>query len=58
MIGVVHALVPEIKTRGNEVKDRGFFDYEYFRKVCQYKLINYMISKNPEKKAEYSKKFL
>jgi hypothetical protein len=53
----VHALVPEIKTRGNEVKDMGFFDYEYFRKVWQYKLINYMISKNPEKKAEYLKMF-
>ena len=25
----VHALVPEIKTRGTEVKDMGFFDYEY-----------------------------
>ena len=34
-----------------------FFDYEYFRKVWQYKLINYMISKNPEKKAEYLKMF-
>ncbi|MBU3099321.1 MULTISPECIES: hypothetical protein [Clostridium] len=53
----VHALVLKIKTRGNEVKDMSFFDYEYFGKVWQYKLINYMISKNSEKRAKYLKLF-
>ncbi|MBU3228121.1 transposase [Clostridium algidicarnis] len=53
----VHALVPEMKIIWNEVKVMEFFDYKYFRKVWQYKLINYMISKNPKKKAEYLKMF-
>jgi hypothetical protein len=34
-----------------------YLDYKYFRKVWQFKLINYMISKKPEKKAEYLKMF-
>ena len=53
----VHALVPEIKTRGKEVKDMEYLDYKYFRKVWQFKLINYMISKKPERKAECLKMF-
>ena len=53
----VHAFVPEIKTKGNEVKDMEYLDYKYFRKVWQFKLINYMISKKSEKKAEYLKMF-
>lgn len=38
-------------------KDMEYLDYKYFRKVQQLKLINYMISKRPEKKAEYLKMF-
>lgn len=53
----VHALIPEIKTRGKEVREMGYIDYEYFKKIWQYKLINYMISKKPEKKSEYLKMF-
>ena len=53
----VHALIPEIKTRGKEVREMGYFDYEYLKKIWQYKLINYMISKKPEKKSEYLKMF-
>lgn len=49
----VDALIPEIKIRGKEVREMGYFDYEYFKKIWQYKLINYMISKKPEKKSEY-----
>jgi hypothetical protein len=29
----MHALIPEIKTRGKEVEEMGYFDYEYFRKI-------------------------
>ncbi len=53
----VHALIPEIKIKGQEVKEMAYLEYEYFRKVWQYKLINYMISKRPEKKQEYLKLF-
>lgn len=53
----VHALIPEIKIKGEEVKEMAYLDYEYLRKVWQYKLINYMISKEPNKKAEYLKMF-
>ena len=53
----VHALIPEIKIRGKEIKEMAYLDYKYLRRVWQYKLINYMISKNHEKKAEYLKMF-
>ena len=53
----VHALIPEIKIRGKEIKEMAYLDYKYLRRVWQYKLINYMISKKPEKKTEYLKMF-
>jgi hypothetical protein len=53
----VHALVAEIKMRGKEVVEMPYLDYEYLRKVWQYKLINYMMKKKPNKKAEYFKMF-
>jgi hypothetical protein len=53
----VHLLVAEIKMKGKEIKEMSYFEYEYFRKVWQYKLINYMIGKRPEKKAEYLNMF-
>jgi hypothetical protein len=33
----VHALIPEIKTRGKEVREMAYIDYEYFKKIWQYK---------------------
>lgn len=48
---------PEIKIRGKEVREMEYIDYEYFKKIWQYKLINYMISKKPEKKSEHLKMF-
>jgi hypothetical protein len=53
----VHALIPEIKIKGKEVKEMAYLDYKYLRKVWQYKLINYMVSKRPEKKGEYLRMF-
>ena len=53
----VHALIPEINIRGKEIKEMAYLDYKYLRRVWQYKLINYMISKKPEKKTEYLKMF-
>jgi Putative transposase/Transposase zinc-binding domain len=53
----VHALVAEIKMKGKEVVEMSYLDYEYLRKVWQYKLINYMIKKEEKKKAEYLKMF-
>jgi len=53
----VHALVPEIKIKGNEIKEMSYLEYKYFRKVWQYKLINYMISKKPNKNKEYMNMF-
>jgi len=53
----IHILVPEIKIRGSEVKEMSYFDYKYLRKVWQYKLIKYMIAKQPEHKKEYLKMF-
>jgi hypothetical protein len=53
----VHVLVAEIKMKGNEIKEMAYFDYAYFRKVWQYKLINYMIEKRTAKKEEYLNMF-
>lgn len=53
----VHALVPEIKRKGNVIKELPYFEYEYLRKSWQYKLIMYMIKKNPQKKKEYGNLF-
>jgi len=53
----IHALIPEIKIKGQEVKEMSYLNYEYLRKVWQYKLINYMAIKKPEKKGEYLKMF-
>ena len=53
----IHALVPEIKRKGNEIKELQYFEYEYLRKSWQYKLIMYMIMKNPQKKREYGALF-
>lgn len=53
----VHALIAEIKMKGNEIVNMSFIDYEYLRKVWQYKLINFMIQKRPEKKVEYLKMY-
>ena len=53
----VHVLVAEIKMKGKELKAMSYFNYKYFRKIWQYKLINYMISKNPGKKIGYLNMF-
>jgi len=53
----VHALIAEIKMKGTEVVEMSYIDYEYLRKVWQYKLINYMVKKEPKKKIEYLKMF-
>ena len=53
----VHALIPEIKMKGQEIKEMAYLEYEYLRKVWQYKLIKYMISKKPDQKPEYLKMF-
>lgn len=53
----VHVLVAEIKMKGKEIKEMPYLEYEYLRKVWQYKLINYMMSKKPEKKTEYFEMF-
>ena len=34
----VHALIPEIKTRGKEVMEMGYLDYEYLKKIWQYNI--------------------
>ena len=49
----VHALVPEIKIKGNKVEKMSYLDYTYLRRVWQYKLINYMVTKKPSKRKEY-----
>lgn len=53
----VHALVPEIKRKGQVIKELPYFEYEYLRKSWQYKLISYMQKKNPSKKKEYGDLF-
>jgi hypothetical protein len=53
----VHALIPEIKIKGREIKEMSYLDYAYLRKVWQYKLINYMIKKESKNKYKYLKMF-
>jgi len=53
----VHALIPEIKMKGDEIGELNYFNYTSFRKIWQYKLIQYMIKKNPHKSREYSSYF-
>ncbi|SDZ22502.1 IS91 family transposase [Tindallia californiensis] len=50
----IHALVPEIKIRGQELGKLNYFNYQSLRKIWQYKLISYMMKKKPHKKKEYS----
>ena len=50
----IHALVPEIKIKGQELGKLNYFNYQSLRKTWQYKLTNYMIKKNPHRKKEYS----
>jgi hypothetical protein len=53
----VHVLVAEIKMKGKEIKTMPYLEYKYLRMVWQYKLIHYMLSKQPEKKTEYWRLF-
>ena len=53
----VHALVAEIKVKGKEIEKMNYFNYSYFRRSWQWKLINFMIEKNPKRKKEYLKYF-
>lgn len=53
----IHALVPEIKIKGQELGKLNYFNYQSLRKIWQYKLISYMMEKNPRKKKEYSSYF-
>lgn len=53
----IHALVAEIKMKGKEVVEMPYLDYKYLRRVWQYKLINYMIKKEPAKQIEYLRMF-
>lgn len=53
----IHALVPELKRKGNRLVDLPYFEYKYLRKTWQYKLIMYMIKKEPDMKIEHGSLF-
>lgn len=53
----VHVLIPEIKMKGDKIGTLNYFNYTSFRKIWQYKLIQYMMKKRPHKSGEYSSYF-
>lgn len=53
----VHALVAEIKVKEKKIEKMEYLNYSYLRRAWQYKLINFMIEKNPKRKNEYLKYF-